>query len=818
MKRILSIILILIFLIPKVEAKEANSFTKDVASSLGWIESNDATNFCGGYFLEPKEIAAYPIPKDYRSVPTSIKAKKEALFAKYGSSVLSGDVTVSQPGRLFTANKVTIWRDSKTQKISNIDLLGDVKLQEYGKMILAKEGHFNTGQQTMELKDTLYRISSPNKKVPVNSWGNAKQIFRDASEVVTLKKTSYSTCPPTHSAWHILSKKLVLDKNKGRGVATDTTLYARNIPIFYFPYINFPIDDRRKSGFLYPTIAHSSQSGMAISWPYYFNLAPNYDLTLTPQALSDRGILTDLLFRYLTPHRKGDVHFGVIPYDKKFVDWRNSAPLKYPPQHALTRLLNSESSRGFFSFIEEDHLDPNWQANWYLNYVTDDYFERDFYNIQNVDIQDQLLNQASLAYDNEHWHFLGRLQAFQTLHPLTYPDTIDQYSRLPQLNLKAFYPNQFLGLNYTLQSQLTRFDHALDFNTYQPIVTGERLSITPSISWPKRTSSAYFIPQLDLNMSKYLLGDRKPWEPTSLSRILPIFSLDSGLFFQRRISLFNQSYNQTLEPRVYYLLVPFKNQNSFPIFDTTVPAFNFETLFRSNRFSGIDRIGDANQISLALTTRFLNDFGEEKINLSLAQLYRFHKYDVCLAEVCSSNDILIPNRFSPLVARLQYSLNNSLDLGFDTTWNPSERAINNASLMTHYHIDDNKVINLGYNFLKKGDFFKNQIKDLNRVDLSFAWPLSQHWRILGNWHYNASYIHPENYFYGLEYDGCCFATRIIYSQNFLGIDEKSNLQFEKQVFLQFLFKGLGAIGRGGTREAVNKITNYHDNFTTGFSL
>ena len=793
-----------------------NLSSANIAKLLGWV-CDPKANLCGGYYQDPANIIAYPNPQPIKIAPTTITAKGGGVFTEYGTSILTGDVNITQPGRAITANRGTLLRD-KTGKISDIDLLGDVKLHEYGKTIVAKHGHIDFKQQTTTLNDAIYRMNTEPSLGANSIWGKTKRLLRDnTTGVLHLFKASYSTCPPASQTWYITGSHITLDKNTGRGTATNMVLHAKEIPVAYLPYINFPIDKQRKSGFLYPTPGYSSQSGYFLTLPYYLNLAPNYDLTLTPEIMKKRGIFTDALFRYLTEKNSGSINFGYIPHDNEFANFQKN-PGPYSLGHALSHLGKISDQRGYFAYKNTTIFNQHWNSNINLGYVSDDYFQQDYFQIPNALSNDQIMNQANIDYNSEHWSFSGRLLAFQTLHPVTLQQgNTEQYMRLPQLNLDASYPDQALHLTYQVNSQFTRFDHRRDFDTGAITVIGDRLNINPSISLPLYGISSYIVPKLDLSATKYALKDQQPNLPTAISQIVPEFSIDSGLFFNRDMKFLGQNYTQSLEPRLYYLYVPARDQNELPMFDTTLPTFNFENLFRNNRFAGIDRIGDANQITLALTTRFLDDYsGQEKMKASLGQIYAFHKHDVlCPTGANCTPDPLATNKLSPLFGELQYSINPLWDVNANTAWNQTSRAIDNGSLTLKYHNQNNRIVNFGYNFIKNGDVFNDDKKDLNRIDFSFAWPLNQHWSFIGDWNYNLSYIHPQTYFFGLEYDSCCFAIRAIEGRTFTGklAPNNKDMIFDTQTYVQFLFKGLGAIGNEGANTLItSRIPNYHDTF------
>lgn len=822
------------FCIDSAKSKDLQKLSADnIAKMLGWVCSPNK-NLCGGNYEDPPNIAGHPNPPPAQAMPTTITAKGGGVFTEYGTSILTGDVNITQTGRAIVANRSTVIRNKEGQ-ITDIDLRGDVQLHEYGKTIIAKSGHLDLQHKTTTINDAIYRITTPPELGSLSVWGHAKKIFRDnKTGILQFFKASYSACIPTKQTWYITSSHLTLDKNTGRGTATNVVTHFKNIPVNYLPYISFPIDNRRKSGFLYPTFGNSNQSGFIFGLPYYLNLAPNYDLTLTPEIYSKRGVFTDAFFRYLTERNHGFMRVGYIPHDTAFSNFKQSAPNTYSPSlyppnnypstaHALHDLENSGNNRGFFAYSNQFNINSQWKSNLDLSYVSDDYFQQDYFQIPGNLASDQIFSQANINYNSEHWNFLGRFLTFQTLHPLTYQQgSTDQYMRLPQLDLGANYPNEALGLSYQINSEFVRFDHRKNYIPSAPnYVIGDRFNIDTNVSLPLQGSSSYITPKLDLTAINYSLTDQQPNLPTNLTNVIPQLSIDSGLFFNRNMSFLGKQYTQSLEPRLYYLYVPVRNQNLVPVFDTTLPALNLESLFRSNRFAGIDRIGDANQIGLILTTRFLDDYsGQEKASASIGQVYAFHQHEVIcpnnVAGISCAPDPLAVNKLSPILGNINYFVNPLWDLSADIAWNQTTRTFDNGALTVKYHAPNNQLINIGYNYIKDGDQYNQQTKNLNRIDLSFAWPFLQNWNLIGDWNYNLSYIHPQTYFYGLEYESCCFAIRLLQGKTFTGVNPGNNNdpKFDTQIFMQFLFKGLGAAGTAGTGDFIKgRISNYQDNFT-----
>ena len=788
----------------------------DVANFLGWVNAPHK-NLCGGSYQEPPIVVNYPVHGDVKKTPTTITSNHQVFYSQQDISILTGNVRITQPGIEITADKVILYRDPKTGKVSDADLIGNVHLREYGKLIIGDHGHvyFKTNDVTVD--NGIYFLSSNSTTTTeqLHFWGRLKHALRDGNGVLTLHNASYSACQPANSAWHFRSSKVRLDKKGGSGSATNTLLFMKDIPVFYTPYLWFPINTQRKTGFLFPTFGHSSDSGYQLFLPFYLNLAPNYDATITPKLYSKRGVLMDGIFRYLTGTSNGQLQLDYLYDDHEFSDFKDSSANKYPSTDPyLRRLKNNGNNRAAIAFQNNSQFNEHWSNYTEVNYVNDDYFMQDFGDLPSTINNDQLPNRFDLNYDAEHWRFLGRLQAFQTLHQLDdHPEY--QYSRLPQLDLIGTYPDQAYGLEYQINNEFVYFDNrkyefAAQEIPQNNLPKGSRINVQPAVSLPLNWGGAYLDPKLQAQGTFYSLTNQKPNMDSSISRTLPIFDIDSGLIFERNTDLFGTGYTQTLEPRLFYLYVPEKNQDDIPFFDTDLSTFDFDNLFRTNRFSSIDRMGDANQFSLALTSRFLNaESGQEKLRASIGQILALQKHTICDQNNNCAADPLTEYNTSPIYGELKYDLTPYWSATGDMAWDTHQNQVNSTDLTIQYNANNDHIFNIGYNYMVGGDTYKDKPVDLNRIDVSTSWLVWQRWRVFGDWNYYLSYHNTQSALYGLQYDSCCWAIRFVAARLYRGVDNADD-----QFYVQFLFKGIGNIGTGGTGGLLaERISGFQDDFT-----
>jgi LPS-assembly protein len=413
------------------------------------------------------------------------------------------------------------------------------------------------------------------------------------------------------------------------------------------------------------------------------------------------------------------------------------------------------------------------------------------------------------------------------------------------LDLNGNFPNQPYGFTYQLNNQFVYFQRGLNPNEViappnTAPVSASRFNISPGLSLPLTGQSGYFTPQLQLMLTHYNISNQPVGFASEVQRSLPVFDIDSGLYFDRHLTLGNTDYQQTLEPRVFYLYTPYRNQDNIPLFDTGLPPFNYDSLFAINRFSGIDRVGDANQLTFALTTRLLDaDSGAEKFRASIGEIYYFHNRllnscapygtpaSVSTNLICATNNLVAvgatspTEKTSPLAGQLSYQLNRSWNTTANAAWDPHNHQVVSGNWNFQYQPQPNHIINFSYNYIAFGDPITtinsstpadSHKNDLDQVGVSFAWPIIAQWSTVGGVNYNRSHGYPQTYFYGLQYDNCCWAVRLVSGRSFSMLNQNGNPVFNNSIYLQWQFKGLGTVSNADSSSLVNSITGYNDPF------
>ncbi len=819
--------------LPSADAELTPSLRKDISQWLGWKDLPEATkpkkgcayNVCGGVYEDPVlEGFSKQLPSENDA---RISANQASLSAE-GQSVLTGDVVVVQPGKQMTADTAYIYRDPKTKEVTQIDLFGHVSVREEGKVMYGNEGHYLIGDESGYVDNALYRITLKEPRQIectdlLQAWGRAASIERE-KERYYLKNASYSTCPPKDRSWQLKAKKLVLDRESGRGEAIHSFLNIDDMPVFYFPYYNFPIDDRRQSGFLTPIPGYSNVSGWSFGVPYYWNMAPNYDLLLTPTYYTTRGLALGTDFRYLTESSMGEIVLNGIAHDKAFQQYidDNQVALSQNGQGDL-------SDSRYEAFIQDTtHFNENWSANAHYHYVSDDYYLQNFGNSIAETTENQLLQEADINYLDNHWNSMLMMRHYQTLHPINQTAVGDVYSNYPLWSLNGNYTNLPGGTNFFLNNEYNNFVWTGDNEDTVPI--GDRYHTNPVLTRPIVGLSGYIKPTVQLQETYYGLSQNPTDLETNLNILVPQTSVDSSIFFDRSTSFFGKDWTQTLEPRLYYLYVPYVNQTEVPNFDSGYNIFTYDQLFRSNRFAGIDRVGDANQVSLAMMSRFLDgDSGAEAFHWGIGETFYFRDRDVQLMQLEPGEEYEDPDTsggymsqtttFSPIASQISYNFTPQWSLIGDGSWDPTTEVTNNATVNLHYQREVNQLVNVAYSFLVNGDQagitdVTTQDDNLNQAIVSYAWPISpsHRWSSLGSWTQNISHNYTMGYSFGVQYEDCCWAVRLMGGKIYSNLDTNNDPVYNNSIYLQVLLKGLGGSGAGTVATPTSNIPGYQDIF------
>ncbi len=794
------------------------------AQCLGW-QNDRSTPVCRGSY-QPTTVTPLANPDEVRILADRVS------FYRDKRSTLSGHVEVQQGQRVVNAQTAYVYRDPKSNEVTKIEFLGDVRYLEPDRLMIARKAQINPQDKSGITEDVLYRFNTHKSSAELPAWGRASLIRRFANQDYLLRKATYTTCAPQDKAWDIRADSITLDNANAKGIARNATLRIHDWPVLYSPYLSFPTNKNRKSGFLMPLVGYSNVGGFDLGLPYYWNIAPNYDMTIVPHVYAKRGTMLGGEFRYLTGNNYGKIEGSFLPDDRAFGAFLKNNAYKYP------RLRGNSANRWSFGVMDNTYFTPNLRLNVNVQQVSDDYYFQDFSTNLVTITQRQLLRQADVTYTTENWLFRGMGQSYQTLQPVNEIRLSPVYERLPQLMANGTYTNLPFNADLNILAQYDQFHWPVERWNFTPRIKpqGPRFHLNPILSVPVMKPWGYITPSVQLVENYYDVqnyrtkGFHNNWrvQNKDFNRTIPRYSVDGGLFFERDFHLMGNEYTQTLEPRLFYLRVPYQNQTPIPVYDSGFMIFNANQLFRTNRFSGFDRIGDANQLAYAVTTRWLLDStGGEKANFTIGQIKYFNDRRVQLCQsatgYCVDNPLTFGNLSStygtsPIASRAFYHFNSSWSVSGDYIWDPATKATNNGDLNLRYKPKPNAIISAGYSYLVNGDV--TAVRDngasnnaLNQAIAAFAWPVSERWSTVGAYSQNISKNYSMMSLLGVQYDNCCWAVRVLGGRTFKNLNEHFKPQYNNNVYVQLLLKGLGSVANSDPYNILSTyIPGYNDPF------
>ena len=655
-----------------------------------------------------------------------VHADRVQYFEKGKKAVATGNVLLRDPDLDITSERVDYWTEDETAKAENVRY--------------------------------WYH--------PSHGSGTADKAERISQDIIKLENTTYSTCDFEDRDWELKASKATLDRQKGVGTAKNVTAKFKGVPFFYTPYLSFPINDERKTGFLAPVFGRSSNSGIDIETPFYWNIAPHRDALFTPRYLSKRGVQLGGKGRYLNDNNYGEL-------DVQYLDDRDY-----------------DDDRYLVSFEHEHFFNDNIRADLLYNNASDDNYFEDLGDSIGVTSTQRLERRGDLRYTANHfggsWAGLVRLQQFQIVDEDSLPIN-DPYKRLPQIGLGNSFTNLPAGLEFRTLNEWVAFDH-------DDRIDGNRLHLSTEISRPWIAPGYFFTPSMRMMHTSYdLSSSDQDNDPT---RTLPSFSVDSGLIFERDIS--NSNRRQTLEPRLFYLYTPERDQSDIPLFDTGEYEFSFGQLFRNNTFTGRDRVADANQLTAALTTRHINQHtGKELFRASLGQIFYFEDREVTLNNTEDDDD---DDSVSNFVGELQIDINDRWEAISAALWDPQEDEFNRTNARLQYRSANNFIYNIGHRFRRE---------DFSQSDISFIYPISEQWRAVGRWNYDLKDNRDLDLLGGLEYDTCCW--KVSFAARRFTNDSEGD--YNNSIEVQLTLKGLTSLGSPLIEQLQRNIRGYEDRNT-----
>lgn len=684
------------------------------------------------------------LPKEKSATTTDSNINNEALGSSIVLSadsarsdpdnaeliVLDGGIAISHTGGALTADSA---RYDPATGIAVVE--GEMSYESDGLQVQSNDATININEGTFELSESGYTLNNKD----MISQGRASGIARNTNGILRLDNATYSTCPPGDNGWLIRAENIDLDSKEGVGTAREISLRFKDVPIFYSPWFSFPIGNQRKTGFLTPRFDTNDQTGIEYRQPFYWNIRPDTDATFTMRSMSDRGIQVQSEFRHLNEIGSWTINHEFISDDEQY---------------------ESGENRYFARFRHTGSLSRRWDTRIDMSTVSDkDYFE-DLGDTLNIASITHLQRRADLIYDHKNTFFRTRLLSYETVDD-NIPSDQRPYKQLPQVTFRYNSSIPRLGAEASLNSEWVYFER-------DNSVTGGRLDLQPRLEWNKNRDAWFSNLALSAKHTRYDISGRTE------QRTVPIASADLGLYLDRRN--LNDGSLLTLEPRLFYLFAKRTGQQNLPIFDTGALDFNLSQLFRENRFSGADRINDANQVSLALSSRLINPDGREKWQASIGQIFYFDDRTVTLpgtaAETSSSSDI---------VSELKLEFDEHWSGQTAVQWNPASITTERSSAAIRYRDGERHLANIGHRYLRgEGEF----------LHASLAWPIKNNWHLASGWNYSLDDKKSIETVLGVEYESCCWAFKTAVRRYIT--DDGTN--HNNAYFFQLVLKGLAPVG------------------------
>ncbi|MDO6619191.1 MULTISPECIES: LPS assembly protein LptD [unclassified Shewanella] len=685
----------------------------------------------------------------------------------------SGNVSFSQGSRHISADEAIL-----DQKNEQLDANGNLIFSDEQFTVTADSLNAQMLTNSATLTGAKY-------------WLNGQQINGDAQQLkiteqnnLELSNTNFTTCPPGDNSWRLEAKEIRIDSSEEWGEIWDAKLRIADVPIMYIPYMTIPVSDKRKSGFLFPSFSTSTTNGVEVSVPYYWNIAPEYDLTFTPTYMSARGFYSKTEFRYLAGEQQnGQFNFEFLANDDK---------------------LDNSPDRYLYHWRHQGAINDNWRVQANFTDVSDNNYFNDLSSDVNRSTDNQLSRIGEISYFERDWNLGMRVQDIKVLGEEESP-----YQVMPQLNFNYQTNDFWNGLDFKFNSELTNFQH-----TENDYATATRFHMEPSISWPIQGPAGSVTSEVKLLQTQYWQDNNNSNDELddTVNRTIPQVRIHGQINFERQLAMLGSNYKQTLEPQFQYLYVGYEDQSNIGVYDTAQLQEDYFGLFRDRRFSGLDRIADTNQITLGVTTRLFDESNVEKFKFSIGQIVFIED-----SKINSYNDIEADASTSVLAAEIDANMYQDWFISgavqFDT-----ENGENKKSEVTlDFRPSNDKLLQFSYRYVP--DLLNTNTNDrvnISQIGMRTSWPISDDLYFVGNFYYDLNESRNIETYTGVQYESCCWALRLSYHYRIkTNYDDDLNPsldtreEFESGVYLNFIIKGLGGSGPLGVEDMLDDgLFNY----------
>ncbi|WP_270828067.1 LPS assembly protein LptD [Aeromonas sp. Y318-1] len=730
--------------------------------------------------------------KDANAQPVEVDADR--LEAKQGgTAVYQGDVKVRQGVRKFDSDYAEL-----DQKSRDVIAIGNIYYND-GQITVTSDKTLKSNLDTKnsELEEGKYQVHGS----PVR--GSADRVtMTNNNQNITLEGAQYTTCPPGQEVWTLKAGSIDIDQTEVFGEAWNASLWLYDYPVFYFPYINFPIKDERKTGLLYPGYTQSSKNGMDITQPFYWNIAPNYDATITSRFMDRRGLMEQVEFRYMPdPAHVGSLYFENLANDKQYDE---TPSLNQAMSDGHRYLLNANHTSLFADNAMRVSLDYTKVRDRDYNYFND------FSPKVGTQVENQLQQSLMAGYFQPNWNINTEVRTYQIL----LASAQQPHELMPRIDHNYYQQGSWYDLAWN--TEITKFG----YNNAQAIAqnqggayTGTRVYTAPTLTMPLINEAGYYLDsqyklmytrydqEVPDNMSQTFVknftaegGNGVTLDEGIITRTLPSFRLKGGMTFERNQNWFGGDANQTLEPEFQYLYVPYKNQDNIGVYDSTGMRQDYYSLFSDRRYAGLDRISDSNRVSIGLTSRVYDEAGDERIRLAVAQAFDFVAPRVKLYP----SETLNTNTRSPLSFEGDAKINEQWFAHAGAQYDVDQSRLSSANSAIEYR-REKLISQLNHRFVRDANYDlenKGQVTDLNQIGLLLTTPLNDQWHLYGGYYQELNQSVKSDRKVGLKYDSCCWSINF----NLEWVNTPDNVTMrptsERSLGIQFEMKGLGSVGTG----------------------
>jgi LPS-assembly protein len=639
------------------------------------------------------------------------------------------------------------------RQTQTLNATGNVFFQDDNITVSSQNVQLNRLSNELLIEQGLYQLNN------VPGHGKAEKIALGQQTGINLIESSFTTCPVDDEVWRIQASNIKISPDQSRGVIKHARFYIKDVPILYLPYFSFPTNEQKQSGILYPDIISNSSTGISVEQPVFWNIAPNYDLTFNPRFMTQRGLQLKTEFRYLTEQHTGQANIEYLPNDKD---------------------LDDNTDRYFYRFVHSGKISENWWVNADINGLSDDNYivdlESDFYNRADT----HLFKTLGFSYFSESLDISAQFRDFEVLG-----DRPDSYRALPEIRLNYFTP-MGLGAEFKMNSELAYFESGELENP-----TATRFHIAPTIRYPFQNQWSEFLAEATVLHTRYTQDNiqESPLEK-NVTRTLGQAKIYGALAFERPAIWFGQQATQTFEPKIQYLYTSFKDQSNIGLYDTIQLFNDFAGLFRGEEFTGLDRISDNNQITLGMTSRFIDKNNQERFKLSLGQI--FYLKDNKVLDASKDDDR------SALAAELDWQIGSKWYLRTQAQVSTITDKVERSSLSLEYQLTKNKILQINHRYVRD-----LSLEKINQVGITANWPIAKNWQWVGRWYHDLELNRTVESYTGVQYESCCWNVSFVaqrhLSNRFDDNGAQSTNEFESGFHVYFTTRNLLREGLFGYR-------------------